>query len=331
MNDERINSFDVLRSPSLGALSRNERTSWSKYRKCLSINYGSLLANMLLPWIMIAVPIIFYPEKLDFFFGGFLTIPTAIWFAFWLNAYNLHFHEASHYNLHPNKLINDILATILLTPFVGMPIGSYRVSHWQHHRFLGELEDTEISYRSALSFKNLVEGLVGIYLLRMLRKYFINFQSNNPRKVYVKKNSSIFFVATLALMLVIQMSIIFLLSWCISIYLGVAWAISFFMIVPLMGKVRQTLEHRSFSARRNIDYSGVVHGPQNRIFSRDLFSRFFGAAGFNSHLLHHLDPTVSYTRFSEMESFMLRTSLKDLIDANRSTYYATFKKLLLND
>jgi len=314
----------------LGDLISIEGISWAKYKKDLGIKHGSLLFNMLFPWIMIAIPAIFFPQKLNFYLGAFLTIPTAIWFAFWLNAYNLHFHEASHYNLHPNKFINDLLATIFLTPFVGMPIGSYRISHSQHHRFLGGLEDTEISYRSSISYKNLLEGLIGIYLLRMLRKYFVNFQGNYPRQSDVK-NSSLIFVGTLAFMLTIQFSIIFLLSWGISLFLGIAWAISFFMIAPLIGKARQTLEHRSFTARKNIDYSKVVHGPQNRIFGNDFFSRFFGAAGFNSHLLHHLDPTVSYTRFPEMESFMLRTPLRDSIDANRLTYYATFKKLLLND
>ena len=33
------------------------------------------------------------------------------------------------------------------------------------------------------------------------------------------------------------------------------------------------------------------------------FSRYFGGAGFNRHLLHHLDPSISYTRFDEFERF----------------------------
>ena len=92
-------------------------------------------------------------------------------------------------------------------------------------------------------------------------------------------------------------------------------------------KIRQTCEHRSLQAKKEIDYTKVEHGPVNRIFGNDFFSRYFGAAGFNKHLLHHIDPSISYTSFKEMENFLIDSNLSNQILSNRFSYLKIFKTL----
>ena len=315
--------------PSLKNLKDNDGKHYSQFKKKLTIRYGMLLRDMLIPWAMICLAIYLYPNNSHIFLKYALIILMAAWFAFWLNAFNLFFHEAAHYNLNKNRFINDLIATALLTPFVGMPISLYRRSHWMHHRFLGKFEDTEISYRQALTTKNLIIDLFGVYLFRMVKRYFNNFKSANV-KGNAGSNSSNLFIYCLFLMLSTQILIIFFLSFFVSPYIGASWAISTFIFTPFISKIRQTLEHRSLNSGDEIDYSKVEHGPVNRIFGQDIFSRYFGAAGFNSHLLHHCDPQISYTRFKEMEIFILNTPLSDFIKKNRATYFMIFQKLIRN-
>ena len=65
----------------------------------------------------------------------------------------------------------------------------------------------------------------------------------------------------------------------------------------------------------------------NQIFGNNFFSRYFGGAGFNRHLLHHLDPSISSTRFDEFEEFLMRSSCAAEINKCRSTYWTKFKEL----
>jgi hypothetical protein len=72
----------------------------------------------------------------------------------------------------------------------------------------------------------------------------------------------------------------------------------------------------------------VPHGPVNRLFGNGALSRTFGNAGYNRHLLHHWDPAVSYTRFDEMESFLMSTELAKVINGARATYVGTLLTLM---
>ena len=73
---------------------------------------------------------------------------------------------------------------------------------------------------------------------------------------------------------------------------------------PFFGSLRQLLEHRSAAASRHVDYSVAPHGRMTRMFREGPFGSTFGAAGFTRHLLHHWDPSVSYTNLAEVEVFL---------------------------
>lgn len=49
----------------------------------------------------------------------------------------------------------------------------------------------------------------------------------------------------------------------------------------------------------------------------------FAAAGFNRHLLHHWDPTISYTRFNDMQNFLAESGFGEHIQSAQSSYFAT--------
>jgi fatty acid desaturase len=249
-----------------------------------------------------------------------------LWIGFWLQAYTIYFHEAAHYNIHPKKEINDLLSDVCLTPFVGMWIRLYRVSHWKHHLYLGTRDDTEISYYKPVGVGQTMEVLTGLYLLKAAYKYLTNF--TRAEAVAQERSVRLQFFIALTIMFASQAAIIGLLFWYVSFAASLSWALAFLVFLPFFHRLRQTLEHRSFTADRYTDYTKVEHGPVNRIFGSDFLSKHFGGAGFNRHLLHHYDPTVSYTSFDELERFFLDTELAPQIEASRTTYPKAFGILL---
>ena len=97
---------------------------------------------------------------------------------------------------------------------------------------------------------------------------------------------------------------------------------------PAFNVVRQILEHRALDAEEHADFTEIDYGAVNRMFPSGPFSSTFGGAGFNRHLLHHWDPGISYTCFSEMESFLARTNVASTVDGARSTYYSALQALM---
>ena len=63
------------------------------------------------------------------------------------------------------------------------------------------------------------------------------------------------------------------------------------------------------------------------MFARTTGARAFGSAGFWRHLLHHWDPTVSYTRYDDLENFLMDTRLAGEIDKSRTSYLAVWRGL----
>jgi len=240
---------------------------------------------------------------------------------FWFHAFHLFLHEAAHYNLHPNKKINDAIANILFIPTIGLRIENYRKYHWMHHKNLGTVADTENSYFTSLSFKNIIKSLIPIFTL---------LEKIKSEKKVLNSNFKLFETNILILAFFFHTSIILGLYLNNFKYSSAVYILSILIIFPLLAKIRQKLEHRDEMANANIDYNINNHGEYNRIFSDNFFSRFFGAAGFNKHFLHHINPTISYTNFKEYEDYIKNNNINlyNKINKSRTTYFATFVKLI---
>ena len=119
-----------------------------------------------------------------------------------------------------------------------------------------------------------------------------------------------------------------LLAWWGGGVSAAVWVAAVVIAYPFFATLRQILEHRRADAPCEEDFRGSDHGPVVRMFARSRFARCFGAAGFDRHLLHHWEPTVSYTCFDEMEAFVMRTPLAGQLADARSTYGATLSEMI---
>jgi fatty acid desaturase len=238
-----------------------------------------------------------------------------------LACLSLFLHEAGHFNLHSRKKINDRLAFIFLGIPFGTDINCYRKIHWQHHLHLGTTADAENSYFNALTPFFLFETFTGLHLLKVLRRK----NANHLLTQRMRRNS--FRVLLVSGLLSIAITLIFILT---EFWAGAfMWLTGMFIFFPFFATIRQILEHRDELAQQKINYYHVNHGKLTRIFTSDLFSRFFGGAGFNKHLIHHWDPQISYTRLNDIEQFLSQCpATKAFVQNASTTYFKTFRKLV---
>jgi len=311
-----IQDLEVVEKTSL---KNNLGQSYIDFRQNLIPRYGrvaiDLLGGYALLFLGVWIPLLlatYFPLLLPY-----LVLLSGISTGYWIAYLHLFMHEAAHFNVAPNRKWNDFISDFFICSWSGQNTAAYRIIHWNHHRFLGQPNDTEHSYFSTLNPRFLILALTGIAALKVTL-----FRGKNLENEKTTLGRLMPFIALVLNSLVIG-ALFFLRHWPFA----VAWILGLVVFFPFFGALRQLLEHRSFMADSQVDYSKVPHGKTSRLFSSGPVNSTFGAAGFSLHLLHHWDPQVSYTRLVEVENFLKETSLGEGITAAKTTYFKTFLKL----
>lgn len=251
--------------------------------------------------------------------GPFVALLGAISIGFWVAYLQLFIHEGAHFNFSPDRERSDLLCNILISWMVGTSVQQYRIVHFQHHRALGRVDDSEMSYFFPLNIRFLAKGLFGVRVIEVL---LVRRSVSSGSSRSSKNGLAVGLVGVGVHGAIVVGSFLFGYPW-----VGIAWVAGIVMIFPALGALRQLLEHRDVSADPKIDYRDHDHGAYTRMFGTDVFSSLFGGAGFNRHLLHHWEPQVSYTNLPELEAYLLDTDVARLIEMRRSSYVRTFISL----
>lgn len=253
---------------------------------------------------------------------GLLLVPVfGLWIGFWLASIVLFMHEAAHFNLHPDKKKNDRLAQWLVCILIGDEIRRYRAVHWEHHLHLGQPDDTEVSYHFAPTLRCALENLIGIHLWRVFKEHHSGRDARQDAAAVARQR--------FALLSGLALHGILLVCFLAAGWYGAAasWVFGVIVCFPFFSALRNQLEHRSTEAVVGVDYTVTPHGAINRMFASSPFARAFGSVGFRRHLLHHWDPQISYSRFDELEAFLMQTEANAEIDAARTTYLGIWRVL----
>lgn len=310
------------------ALINSGGVSYHNFKKTLKPKYNKIGFDIFKGWLAIAgcvIAGIFINQIENTWIKILLSLADAILLGFTINYLSNFFHEAAHFNIAAGKNKNDLLANCFLGILQAQHIKHYRQVHWLHHVNLGTPEDTEHSYFDALNFKFLVESLTGIRAVKIFLFRSNKAQANNNEKHAATKQQKLtmLFAAVIFHLSVIIISLISKQYWLVAI-----WLLGFGTFYPFFGSLRQLLEHRGEWAHKEIDYAKVPHGKLSRIFSSNAFSSSFGSAGFDRHLLHHLEPQISYTNLKELEVFLNNTSIAPQLKKQKTTYLKVFITLL---
>lgn len=252
--------------------------------------------------------------------GGALLI--GYWFLYLVSL----LHEGVHWHLAKNRKDNDLLCKLLLTWLVGVNLDAYRHHHFEHHRSLGTVHDTQTSYFSPLNLRMMLRSLLGIRTIQAFRYYIVRSREYEKEPGAGVPNRAV--VYSLLLGVAAHAMIVAGLWFSGATAAALAWVIGVAVAMPFFNTVRQVLEHRHEAALAEVDYSMTDQGACSRMFGNGLFDRTFGAAGANRHLLHHWEPQVSYTRLPDLERFLADTPVGALIDRRRTTYFAALVEFL---
>ncbi|CAN5876539.1 hypothetical protein BH11BAC4_BH11BAC4_24290 [soil metagenome] len=317
-------NFHLLKS----SLYNSSGLSYTDFKKTLKPVYSKVWIDIFLGWAGIFIVLItagFLLQSGDILFSIIVSLTAATLIGYFIAYLINFFHEAAHYNITAGKRTNDRLANLLLGILVGQGIKNYRLVHWQHHVALGTTADTERSYFESLDLRFFIYALTGISALQLLlkRSEFVKANSKEPAAVLSKEKYIQLFIS-----LAFHAGLLTLLFLFGQYWLMAVWILATGSFYPFFNRLRQLIEHRSDKADKKINYANMPHGKLSRIFGNSILDRSFGSAGFNKHLLHHLEPTISYTRMNELEAFLTETLLGEHIKKQRSSYFGIFKKLL---
>ena len=239
---------------------------------------------------------------------------------FMIASLNLFVHEAGHYYLYPDKKINDLLANIFLCSWTGIHISVYRKIHWKHHQLLSTPDDTENTYFNPLTPGFIFEGLSGIHLLRIIL--------NKNNRLFLGKDLRKKSIMMLITGIIINSTILFLAFWFSYIQFAIVWFLAMLVFFPFFASIRQLIEHRDELAGADKNFYQVPQRKISRLFTNSLFSRYFGSAGFNKHMIHHWDPQLPFTSLNKAELFLAdceRTG--NIIVSSKTNYFTAFKNL----
>jgi fatty acid desaturase len=246
----------------------------------------------------------------------------AVAIGYWIAYLQLFIHEGAHWNLAADREKSDRLCNLLISWLAGLEVKKYRQIHFPHHRLLGTADDTEHTYFFPLNVIFVVKSLLGVRALEVVlsRKKFAEKTTRDKAEERKAPRLHAELVFGLFFHLMVIVSMLWLGLWATA----VAWAVGVAAFFPFFGALRQLLEHRPFEAGRDAKNSALAHGPTSRIFGDGALAGTFGGAGFNRHLLHHWEPSVSYTRLSDLERFLRDTAVKPIIEQRSTTYGRAF-------
>lgn len=234
-------------------------------------------------------------------------------------------HEGVHWNLASDETMNDLICNVLASCMIAAHVVSWRQHHFEHHRSLGTVHDTEVTYFLPLNIVAVLKSVSGVRAIEALLSYLRRmsdvrspaaFSAIEPR-LYVGP----IVAATAHGLIVVGL---WALGWTAA---SVAWLLGVGGVMPLLNTIRQVLEHRADSARPDVDYFRTDQGACARMFGSGWLDSMFGSAGANRHLLHHWEPQVSYTRLADLERFLADTAAREIMDRRRTTYYRALRDL----
>jgi fatty acid desaturase len=301
----------------------DNRTTYTVFRNSLQPRYSKILFDIAKGYfflLLIAGSAIFLTNRFHWVWW-IVVIVSSILIGYIAAYLALFTHEAGHYNIHPEKKINDRLAIIFLCLPFGLSLRSYRKIHWQHHVHLGTPQDTEVSYFNALTKMFLIEIFTGVHLLRTI----IRKEDNSILTKKQVKQSRLMLLAGFVLHIIILNAAFLTGNWPFAI----AWILGFGIFFPFFATIRQILEHRDELAHATTNFYKQPHGKVSRLFVHTIISSSFGSAGFTRHMIHHWDPQISYTRLKDIEIFLMNCEkTASIIHLSKTTYSKVFKKLI---
>jgi fatty acid desaturase len=226
-------------------------------------------------------------------------------------------HEGAHFNVAPDKAINDRITNATVGIVVLTDVRAYRPIHMVHHRKLGQDDDPERGYFERLNGRFVFRGLSGARVMFSMRQRLAAAETEGPQpsKLVPLIGAAMHAGVVIGLLRARRRGT------------AVAWAIGVGGVYPLLNSTRQLLEHRDETEDLHEPPPDIPARALTRMFTRGPLSQIIGGVGFNRHLLHHWDASISYTRLRELEERLQPTAAGPILAARENSYSETLRRM----
>jgi fatty acid desaturase len=296
-------------------------SNYFDFRKVLITPFKRVQFSLVVNWLSIAFLLFFtrFTSKLVFHFI------IAIVLSLLMHRALLIIHEGAHYHLSADKSMNDKLSNLFAGWFVFTDVKSYRVSHIQHHRGLGSSTDPENTHMEKLDLSWILSAITGfktvLAFMKTIRAGKNTEQKSHPRTMIPIVGA------------IIHVGIFLVIYIGLGLTPFLIWSVSLLVFAPMLGMLRNLLEHRYVEAVDPVLWEIFLNSNQKpvelnqittRTFTQSIFSKLYGSMGFTRHLLHHWDPSISYMNLEKVHDFLLSSEVGELLKKTDSTYTKTF-------
>lgn len=221
-------------------------------------------------------------------------------------------HESSHYLLFKNRLLNDVMANLLVVfPFFGK-VGNYRIGHWGHHRNVNDLEHDPDLLRllkhHPREFPLTRWRFLWEYVLLQFspHKAFSYLKGRAEYVTFMKEEDNIQDRSPLSpralklLRLAYYGTLVAVLAYFnLWLYYFVFWLVPLITVYPASLFLREIAHHGNFPDNGDYTNSRVYEGLW---LEREIFFPF----GEWNHVLHHMFPTIPWHKMREAHNLMMR-------------------------
>jgi fatty acid desaturase len=321
--DDTVRQFAKVRAELKG----KDGTSYVIFRASLSPDYAFVWRRIACGYAVLAAlfSTLLFAERSSFALGAMLCIPLALTMGYTLHFLSLFQHAAAHNGLSPDSSRNDRLSNVFLGVLLGSEIKAYRSVHMQHHTWHGSNKDPENAYVAPPDWRFFLGWLSGMLTVKkIISKPRIESNTEPQHRAGHSRQP----LSGLAVSLCVHAAIFAIAVYFHHYMLALAWFLAVGIIFPMLADLRVILEHRSDTADRGVDYRVQPHGQFTRMFKGGFFTRTFGGAGFDRHLLHHWEPAIPFERLQDLESFLREAGLSDFMDTRTMTYRQAFAEIV---
>lgn len=252
----------------------------------------------------------FHAGLVAWFVLGYQFLPLMVYLVFspvvcivHLRAMSEWVHEASHYNLVPDKQWNDILVNILSGVFLGNTVSMYRAGHMRHHQksTFFQTDDPDTNFCIVRSRGDLIRSVlkdisgisaVSAYFSYYLLPYFKRHEENLVRSHNNKA------LLPIAFLIVVHVTVIAGLYQVGRLDAYVFYYATVLTLYPLFNRIRAYGQHVYFDSA---DRAVLEHSTASRTVDAGLLDRvFITSRVMMYHYEHHKYPGLPWRALRAM-------------------------------
>jgi fatty acid desaturase len=300
------------------------------YLKSLSPKYYKTYINIFLLYVGLFLSISINIYLINFFSSNLANIIfffiNSLFVGLFIHSLQQALHVGLHYELHPVKKINDIIA-YFLGILTGVNVKQARIIHMIHHKRHAEQDDPENSYLFPLTFIKILKFFTTISIIEYCLKIDKNINKDEKLDSSFTKKILAFVTLSRVFSIIVHILIVYIIFLNSNLFFALSWVYGFLTFFPFFASLLNIIEHAEEKKDKLNNTTNSM--PVNRLFNRNFFSKYIYASfGAYKHAIHHWDPTVHHTMVDDVEDYLLNTQIRKSVENRKTTILQTLKKII---